>query len=345
MPFVRSQLSAPNTYAALEVEDDDTVREVAPYRRTPTSGAAAPAAAAQAVPHIRSFPFPQPSAQATAAPTQWTMRNSQRVQGPSVPRSTATATNPFASAQASAHTAPPHAVRGTDTSQYHRDGRTRQDPGPFARAAQHGEEVVQEEPHLEPTRHHQLPPRELLEELAQRARIDREDHARRDEQHNHYRQDQTFILVHFTCNRKPVVPHSTTFCQYMPAHERLATILRTNQVLDCALPHFNKVRDAPDPGQVRAVCFTQMITQSMPDHADRYSPWGIAFYKSFLRNTAFSNEVLYLRPELFDEHVRMANGSHRLLRYYTLHKAPYAMKRNFTQLPCSPLLPCACTHA
>ena len=131
----------------------------------------------------------------------------------------------------------------------------------------------------------------------------------------------------------------------MPAHERLATILRTNQVLDCALPHFHKVRDAPDPGQVRAVCFTQMITQSMPDHADRYSPWGIAFYKSFLRNTAFSNEVLYLRPELFDEHVRMANGNHRLLRYYTLHKAPYAMKRNFTQLPCSPLLACACTHA
>mmetsp|Transcript_61334 Transcript_61334/g.99299 ORF Transcript_61334/g.99299 Transcript_61334/m.99299 type:complete len:314 (-) Transcript_61334:213-1154(-) len=132
-------------------------------------------------------------------------------------------------------------------------------------------------------------------------------------QHNKDRMDVSFFLCHFTKSEHPVNSNNIHQIQGF-AHERFNAILTQKKVYDCVLPHL----DAP----VRAVCFTEMMLPSLSMHAEKYSPWGVAFHKSFLFNETRANQVLYCRDELFQSMKEKAKGDHDLLRYMT----PFAPK-------------------
>jgi hypothetical protein len=136
--------------------------------------------------------------------------------------------------------------------------------------------------------------------------------------HNKDRADQSFHLCHFTksgdlCGKIDV--ERIQEIQSKLAFQRFEQILETKRIHDCALPHFNHVQ-GNGMLLVRAVCFTEMTAPSLSSHAENYSPWGVAFCKSFLYNTSYANPVLYLRRELFREIVQQ-NTDHRLLRNLT----------------------------
>jgi len=134
-------------------------------------------------------------------------------------------------------------------------------------------------------------------------------------QHNKDRMDVSFFLCHFTKSTNPVVSQTNNIHRIQGfAHERLEAILTKKKVYDCVLPHL----DAP----VQAVCFTEMMLPSLSMHAEKYSPWGVAFHKSFLFNETKANQVLYCRDELFQSMKEKAQGDHDLLRYMT----PFAPK-------------------
>mmetsp|Transcript_18213 Transcript_18213/g.54749 ORF Transcript_18213/g.54749 Transcript_18213/m.54749 type:complete len:337 (-) Transcript_18213:124-1134(-) len=140
-----------------------------------------------------------------------------------------------------------------------------------------------------------------------------EERAQRDQRHhevfrkhNKDRTDVSFFLCHFTKSTPPVHLQTT---QTGFAHERFEAILTGKEVYACALPHLGS--------PVRAVCFTEMMLPSLSMHAENYSPWGIAFHKSFLFNCKTANPVLYCRSELFESLKERANGDPDQLRYMT----------------------------
>jgi len=140
-----------------------------------------------------------------------------------------------------------------------------------------------------------------------------EERAQRDQRHhevfrkhNKDRTDVSFFLCHFTKSERPVHTQTT---QTGFAHERFEHILTKKQVNACALPHLGS--------PVQAVCFTEMMLPSLSMHAEKYSPWGIAFHKSFLFNCKKANPVLYCRSELFESLKARADGDQEQLRYMT----------------------------
>ena len=96
--------------------------------------------------------------------------------------------------------------------------------------------------------------------------------------------------------------------------------MESKEVAASALPHFGARR-------VRACCFTEMTHGSLSAHRDAYSPWGVAFYKSFLFNKAEANPVLYLREELFLPLVESDDVDENLLRYMTPLRPRYAANK------------------
>lgn len=56
----------------------------------------------------------------------------------------------------------------------------------------------------------------------------------------------------------------------------------------------------------------------------RYSPWGVAFNKSFLFNTHNANPVMYCRPEILKKLVSNHARDKDLLRYLTLFHPKYS---------------------
>jgi hypothetical protein len=80
---------------------------------------------------------------------------------------------------------------------------------------------------------------------------------------------------------------------------RFEQILRTGVIFDCTLPH---VRD------VRAVSFTEMTDKSLVQHCRRYSPWGVAFSKSYLYNNHEADHVNYMRPERWNALMKRAHS-------------------------------------
>ena len=161
----------------------------------------------------------------------------------------------------------------------------------------------------------QPPSQEETDRLSARKDEDRR-HKNVYDQFNKDRVDQSFHLCHFTSNREPSDKKSiqTTLSRLgmhtvLPAYKRFEQILRTKHLLDCDLPHL--------PCDIRAVCFTEMIETALTRHAEVYSPWGVAFQKSFLFNTANANPVLYCRSELFEQFKTSARDNADMLRYLT----------------------------
>mmetsp|Transcript_177778 Transcript_177778/g.564155 ORF Transcript_177778/g.564155 Transcript_177778/m.564155 type:complete len:311 (+) Transcript_177778:152-1084(+) len=108
--------------------------------------------------------------------------------------------------------------------------------------------------------------------------------------------------------RLPLFPH---------AFQRFANIMIEHRVHACRLPHLG-------PRDIRAVCFTEMTAPSLSVHAENYSPWGVAFHKSFLFNNNGANPVLYARDPLFEQLVDGAQDDHDQLRYMTPLRPRYA---------------------
>jgi len=94
-------------------------------------------------------------------------------------------------------------------------------------------------------------------------------------------------------------------------------MLVTKQVEDCELPHVST-----DTCKVRAVCFSEAT--SLECHAKKYSPWGLAFTKSFLYNARKANPVLYCRPEILRDMKERYINQPDYLRYLTPLKPMYA---------------------
>ena len=68
-----------------------------------------------------------------------------------------------------------------------------------------------------------------------------------------------------------------------------------------------------------AICFTECPWSSMPDHAAKYSPYGIGFTKEFIFNHG-GNPVFYIRPELFNSQ----EWENDILRFMTPFVPKYA---------------------
>ena len=135
--------------------------------------------------------------------------------------------------------------------------------------------------------------------------------------HNKDRTDVSFYLCHFTKSTCPLNQrHNGPRDINGFAHERFASILTKKEVYDCALPHLGS--------PVQAVCFTEMMLPSLSMHAENYSPWGIAFHRSFLFNCKRANPVLYCRSELFESLKTRAEGDHEQLRYMTPFKPKFS---------------------
>mmetsp|Transcript_54352 Transcript_54352/g.117645 ORF Transcript_54352/g.117645 Transcript_54352/m.117645 type:complete len:331 (+) Transcript_54352:61-1053(+) len=159
---------------------------------------------------------------------------------------------------------------------------------------------------------------------AYQAPVSLEERARRDQshyenfrKHNKDRTDVSFFLCHFTKGKHPLNIHTQTAHPGIRgfAHERFEAILTGKEVHDCALPHLGT--------PVGAACLTEMMQPSLSMHAENYSPWGIAFRKSFLFNNKMANPVLYCRPELFESLKARAGSDHGLLRYMTRFNPKY----------------------
>lgn len=74
-----------------------------------------------------------------------------------------------------------------------------------------------------------------------------------------------------------------------------------------------------------------MTTPSLSVHAGNYSPWGVAFHKSFLYNENQANLVLYLRDPLFGDLLVKAEGDPDQLRYMTPLRPKYQELQENTQ--------------
>lgn len=94
------------------------------------------------------------------------------------------------------------------------------------------------------------------------------------------RPDQSKYLAHFT---KPIDSNSRK-----TGLEVLTRILQEKRLRTSRMPWTN----------TEAICFTECPWSSMPDHAVRYSPYGIGFTKEYIFNHG-GNPVFYIRPELF----------------------------------------------
>jgi len=135
---------------------------------------------------------------------------------------------------------------------------------------------------------------------------------------NRDRADQTPYLVHLTKSEKPFKERQRTgVLDNDVAHLRFENMLRTRQVQDCELPHVST-----DSCQVRAVCFSEAT--SLDKHAKNYSPWGLAFTKSFLYNARKANPVLYCRPEILRDMKECYKDQPDYLRYLTPMSPMYA---------------------
>ena len=136
--------------------------------------------------------------------------------------------------------------------------------------------------------------------------------------HNRDRADQTPYLVHLTKSDEPFRERERRgVLDKKVAHLRFENMLRTRQVQDCELPHVST-----DNCQVRAVCFSEAT--SLDKHAKNYSPWGLAFTKSFLYNVRQANPVLYCRPNIFEDMVERYKDQPDNLRYLTPMSPMYA---------------------
>jgi len=136
--------------------------------------------------------------------------------------------------------------------------------------------------------------------------------------HNRDRADQTPYLVHLTKSEKPFRERQRTgVLDNEVAHLRFENMLRTRQVQDCELPHVST-----DNCRVRAVCFSEAT--SLECHAKKYSPWGLAFTKSFLYNARKANPVLYCRPEILRDMKERYKDQADYLRYLTPMSPMYA---------------------
>ena len=142
--------------------------------------------------------------------------------------------------------------------------------------------------------------------------------------HNRDRADQTPYLVHLTKSGDPFlegkrrgVAERSGVVENKLAHLRFENMLVTKQVEDCELPHVST-----DTCKVRAVCFSEAT--SLACHARQYSPWGVAFTKSFLFNVHEANAVFYCRPKLLDDFKQRYRGQVSFLRYLTPLKPMYA---------------------
>jgi len=105
------------------------------------------------------------------------------------------------------------------------------------------------------------------------------------------RPDFSNYLVHFTLNGKPKIDISENPTQKysdMGALEKLINILTDNKIIASITPWTQR----------RAVCFTECPWTSLLEHTKTYSPYGIAFEKSFIfsRN---GSPVYYVRADQF----------------------------------------------
>lgn len=123
------------------------------------------------------------------------------------------------------------------------------------------------------------------------------------QQKNRGRDDFGFHLYHFTksghlCATQHISSDSELDSEraeinaVLEPQKRFESIFLDRKLVHNPLPH----KKVP----IYAVCFSESSDASLEIHAENYSPWGLAFSKSYIFNYAKGNPVMYIRDDLLD---------------------------------------------
>lgn len=136
------------------------------------------------------------------------------------------------------------------------------------------------------------------------------------------RPDFSNYLVHFTSNGQPkggTEGNPVGDIVRLDAFERLKKILQDKKI---------KATRMPWTGE-NAVCFTECPWSSLLAHTEKYSPYGIGFFKKsvFAKNGA---PAIYIRPDHFEEQKSIGFTKHlrSFLTPFSPSYRPHKMKEN-----------------